>query len=110
MSDRDEVLEAAAKKSWRLRRRIKRLLLGWLLVALLCAEAGASWFGIFLARHAPMPLADAKLIAERTAMAVFVISFIVMVVSIAMQAKARQRLRRLEDKRLERMQRGTTLP
>ena len=102
MTDQDEALEAAAKKSWRHRRRIKRLLLGWLLVSLFFAEAGASWFGIFLATHAPMPLADAKLIAERTAMAVFVISLVIMIVSIAMQISARQRLRRLENKRLER--------
>jgi uncharacterized membrane protein len=72
-------------------------------VSLFFAEVGASWFGIFLATHAPMPLSDAKLIAERAAMAVFVISFVIMIISIAMQIRARQRLRRLEHKRLERV-------
>ena len=61
----------AARRSWRIRRRIKRLLFSWVVIWVVCVEAGASWFGILIAEHAPMPLADAKLIAERTATAVF---------------------------------------
>ena len=49
MVQRDEVAEAAAKKSWQVRRRIKRLFLGWFILSLFFAEAGASWFGIFIA-------------------------------------------------------------
>ena len=90
---------AAAKKSWRLRRQMKRLVLGWFLLTLLFAEAGASWFGIFLSRHAPMPMADAKLIAERTAMTVLFMSFVLMIVALVLQLRARQRLGRLEEAR-----------
>jgi len=103
MVDRDEALEAAEKKSWRFRRRIKRVLLGWFIVSLFFAEAAVSWFGIFLATHAPMSMADAKLIAERTATAILVISFVVLVVSISLQFRSRQRLRRLESARLQRL-------
>src|SRR5262245_15796643 len=99
MAQQDETLEAAAKRAWRLRRRLKRLFFGWFLVSLFFAEAGASWFGIFIARHAPMSLADAKLVGERTAMAVVVMSFVVMIVSVVLQFKARQRLQRIENAR-----------
>ena len=103
MAQRDEAVEAAAKKVWRFRRRLKRLLFGWFLVSLVSAEAGASWFGIFIARHAPMSMADAKLIGERTAMAVVLISFVVLIVSVILQLKARQRLQRIEKARLQRL-------
>jgi hypothetical protein len=96
MVERNEALEAAAKKSWRSRRQVKRLFLGWFIVSLFFAEAGASWFGIFMARHAPMSMADAKLIGERTAMAVLLVSFVVMLVAVVLQFKARQRLRQIE--------------
>ena len=94
-------IEEAARRSWRVRRRIKRLLFSWVVICVLCAEAGASWFGIFIAKHAPMPLADAEVIAERTATAVFVVSFVAMIVSGILQFRARERLRRIEDTRLQ---------
>jgi hypothetical protein len=102
MVQRDEAAEAAAKTSWRVRRRIKRLFLGWFVVSLFFAEAAASWFGIFIARHAPMSMAEAKLIGERTAMGVLLISFVIMIVAVVLQFKARQRLRQLERSRLQR--------
>ena|SRR5207244_2306968 len=102
MIERDELLEAAAKKSWRSRRRIKRLFLGWFVLSLVFAEAGASWFGILIARNAPVSMADAKLIGERTAMGVLLVSFVFLIVAVALQFKARQRLRRLENARLHR--------
>lgn len=40
-----------------MRRRIKRLLFSRDVICFLCAEAGASWFGIFIAKHAPMRIA-----------------------------------------------------
>jgi biotin transporter BioY len=94
-------IEQSARKSWRLRRRIKRLLFSWIVICVLCAEAGASWFGIFIAEHAPMPLADAKVIAERTATVVFAISFAAMMVAAVLQFKVRERLRRIESTRLQ---------
>lgn len=102
MMGRDDAAEAAAKKSWKLRRRIKRILLGWFIVSLFFAEVAASWFGIFIARHAPMSMADAKVIAERTAMAVLLVSFVVLILSVFLQFRARQRLRRIENARLHR--------
>jgi threonine/homoserine/homoserine lactone efflux protein len=99
MVERDEAAEAAAKRSWRSRRRVKRLFLGWFIVSLVFAEAGASWFGIFLALHAPMSMADAKLIGERIAMTVLLVSFIVLLVAIGLQSMARRRLRQLERAR-----------
>jgi hypothetical protein len=102
MVQRDEAAEAAAKTSWRVRRRIKRLFLGWFILSLFFAEAGASWFGIFIARHAPMSMAEAKLIGERTVMGVLLISFVIMIVAVVLQFKARQRLRQLERARLQR--------
>jgi len=102
MVQRDEVAEAAAKKSWQVRRRIKRLFLGWFILSLFFAEAGASWFGIFIATHAPMSMADAKVIGERTAMSVLLISLAVLIISVILQFRARQRLRRLERARLQR--------
>lgn len=48
-----------------------------------------------------MPLADAEVIAERTATAVFVVSFVAMIVSAVLQFRARERLRRIEDTRLQ---------
>ena len=93
-------IEQAARRSWRRRRRIKRLLFSWVVICFLCAEAGASWFGIFIAKHAPMPLADAKLIAERTATAVFLVSFAAMLISAVLQFRARERLRRIESTQL----------
>ena len=45
MLERDEAALAAARKSWRFRRRVKRLLLVWFLIALVSAEAGELvWF------------------------------------------------------------------
>jgi len=64
MVEGDEAAIAAAKKSWRFRRQMKRLFFAWLVPFLLIGEVGASWFGIFLAWHAPMSMADAKLIGE----------------------------------------------
>jgi hypothetical protein len=93
-------VEQAVRRSWRFRRRIKRLLFWWIVICFLCAEAGASWFGIFIAKHAPMPLADAKVIAERTATAVFAVSFAAMMVSAVLQFRARERLRRIESARV----------
>ena len=93
-------IEQAARRSWRIRRRIKRLLFSWVVICVLCAEAGASWFGIFIAEHAPMPLADAKMIAERTATVVFVVSFVAMMISTVLQFRARERLRRIESNQL----------
>jgi len=90
-------IEQAAKRSWRVRRRIKRLLFSWVVICFLCAEAGASWFGIFIAKHAPMPIVEAKVIAERTAMAVFAVSFAAMIISAVLQFRARERLHRIED-------------
>lgn len=103
MVDRDETPQAAATRAWRSRRRLKRLFFGWFVVSLLFAEAGASWFGIFIARHAPMSISDAKLIGERTALAVVLISFGVMIASVLLQFRARQRLKRMEDARLQRL-------
>jgi hypothetical protein len=48
-----------------------------------------------------MPLADAKVIAERTATAVFVVSFAAMMISAVLQFRARERLRRIESARLQ---------
>jgi hypothetical protein len=103
MVARDDAAEAAAKKSWRSRRRIKRVFLGWFILSLLFAEAGASWFGIFLSRHAPKALADAKLIGERTAMVVLLMSFAVLVVAVVLQFRAGKRLRQLEQAQLRRL-------
>jgi len=89
MIEQDLVALASAKKSWRFRRRIKRLLLGWFFISLIFAEAGASWFGILLARHAPMSLAEARVLGVQVAMGVFVISFLILVVTIALQFNAR---------------------
>jgi hypothetical protein len=93
-------IEQAARRSWRVRRRIKRLLFSWVVICFLSAEAGASWFGIFIAEHAPMPLADAKVIAERTATVVFVVSFAAMIISAVLQFRAGQGLRQIEGTRL----------
>ena len=94
-------IEEAARRSLRARRRIKRLLFSWFLISFFCAEAGASWFGIFVAEHAPMSLADAKVIGERTAMAVIIVSFAATIFSAILQFKARQTLRRIESLRLQ---------
>jgi uncharacterized membrane protein len=96
----------AARRSWRVRRRIKRLLFSWVVICFLCAEAGASWFGIFIAEHAPMPLADAKVIAERTAMAVFVVSFAAMMISAVLQFRAGEKMRKIENAQLQSVQAG----
>jgi hypothetical protein len=48
MVEGDEAAIAAAKKSWRFRRQMKRLFFAWLVPFLLIGEVGASWFGIFL--------------------------------------------------------------
>jgi hypothetical protein len=90
-------IEQAARRAWRVRRRIKRLLFSWVVICFLCAEAGASWFGIFIAKHAPMHIADAKVFAERTATAVFAASFAAMMVSAVLQFRSREKLRRIED-------------
>ena len=90
-----------ARRSWRVRRRIKRVLFGWLLLTSFFAEAGASWFGIFIATHAPMSIAEAKLIGERTAAAVILISFAALIISVILQFRARQRVRRLENIQLQ---------
>ena len=103
MIERDQILEAAAKKSLRFRRRIKRLFFGWFILSLLFAEAGASWFGIFIARHAPMSMIDAKLIGERTVMGILLVSFVVMIVAVVFQFRAQQRLRRIGNARLQRL-------
>lgn len=97
-----DAAEAAAKKSWRFRRRIKRIVLGWFIISVILAELAASWFGIIIAHHAPMSMAEAKVVAEQTAVAVVLISFFVLVISAVMQFRARQRLRRLEHTRLHR--------
>jgi hypothetical protein len=91
----------AAKRSWRVRRRIKRIIFGWLLLTFFLAEAGASWFGILIATHAPMSIAEAKLIGERTAAAVILISFAALIISVILQFRARRTLRRLENIRLQ---------
>jgi biotin transporter BioY len=96
MTDIDEV----TRRSWRRRRRVKRLLFSWVVITFFCAEAGASWFGIFIAEHAPMSIAEAKLIAERTAMAVILVSSAATVLSAILQFRARQILRRIENTRL----------
>jgi hypothetical protein len=90
-----------AARSWRIRRRIKRLLFSWVVICFLCAEAGASWFGIFIAEHAPMPLVDAKVIAERTATVVLLVSFAAMMASAVLQLRARERVRRIESSQLQ---------
>jgi hypothetical protein len=72
----------------------------WVVICFLSAEAGASWFGIFIAEHATMPFADAKVIAERTATAVFVVSFAAMMISAVLQFRAREKLHRIESNRL----------
>lgn len=96
MLERDEAALAAARKSWRFRRRAKRLLLIWFVIALVSAEAGASWFGFLIAHHAPLSLADAKVLGERIALGVLVISLLLTIVTMVFQLKARQSLRRLE--------------
>ena len=100
--ERDEAALVAAKKSWRLRRRIKRLLIGWFLVALIFAEAGASWFGIMIARNAPMSLAQAKHLGEVVSIGVLVVSFLLLILMMSFQFKAQQRLRRIEKIHAER--------
>ena len=107
MVARDDAAEAAAKKTWRFRRRVKRLFLGWFIVSLFFAEAATSWFGIFIATHAPMSMADAKVIGERTAMSVLLISLAVLIISVILQFRARQRLRRLENARVGRIATAT---
>jgi hypothetical protein len=103
----DDAAEAAARRSWRFRRRIKRVFLGWCIISLLFAEVGASWFGYYIARHAPMSMADAKLIGERAAAAVLLVSFAVLIVAMVLQFKARGRLRGLENARLQRLATAT---
>ena len=93
-------IEAVTRRSWRRRRRVKRLLFSWVVISFVCAEAGASWFGIFIAEHAPMSIAEAKPIAERTVMAVILVSSAATVLSAILQFRTRQTLRRMENSRL----------
>lgn len=93
-------IEHRARRSWQVRRRIKRLLFSWIVICFLCAEGVASWFGFFIARHAPMPLADAKMIAERAATAIFAFSFAAGMISVVLQFRAGERLRQIKNSRL----------
>jgi hypothetical protein len=54
-----------------------------------------------MATHVPMPLTEAKVVAERTATVVFVVSFAAMIISAVLQFRARERLRRIENTKLE---------
>ena len=103
MMERDDAALIAAKKSWRIRRRIKRLFLGWFLVSLVFAEAGISWFGILIARNAPMSLADATVLGERFVIGFLAALFLLMIVAMAFQFRSLQRLRRIEKIHAERM-------